>query len=401
MLQNKLILLFMMLILSILLLLVGRASALKPASEYWAYPSDYGIIYEEIQIKTKDNLSLNAWFIPSQDTTGIRYVGSKLPSAYKLSPPPDKKPRQLPPKKPTIIIPNGDAGNMSWLIWYAHKFFPYGYNVLLFDWRGFGESSSWEFEKDIICVTEFLIDLESVIEYAKVREDVDPDRIVLFGYSTGAYLIFGVTKDHPEIAAIGVRSLLSSFDQTLPLLQELSPHKNLHFPPNYPKNAEPIFAAEKIKCPVFMVTGEYDFQTPPSMAIEVFRKLEGNKLLWIAKNAEHGGSNGPEYRYTDKFFPIFRKFIKNVFSGYNYARAKVSCNIQKDRIENIVNDLAFQAGFRYDWLKSVTNTDSLSRSYISEIKIENKPLAEALKEILQPHGLTYKIQKGSIVIYKK
>lgn len=230
---------------------------------------------------------------------------------------------------------------------------------------------------------------------------MDSSKVMLFGFSTGAYLIFGAVKDRPEIAAIGVRSLLSSFDDTMPLLKKLSPERNLHFPSDYPKEAEPINAAEKIKCPVFMVVGEKDFQTPPWMSKKVFDKLEGNKLLWIAKNAVHGGGNGPEYKYSEKFFPLFRTFINNSYSGDNYSWAKVSYSTDKSRVKHVVYELAQQAGFGYSWEKSESQTDSLCHNFVFNINIEKKSLAQALEDILNPIGLTYKIEDGSIVLFKK
>lgn len=66
-------------------------------------------------------------------------------------------------KRPTLIICNGDAGNMSYMqIDLAAVYAANGYNVVTFDWRGFGDSTEFEMNKDYLCYTEMLLDYEAV-----------------------------------------------------------------------------------------------------------------------------------------------------------------------------------------------------------------------------------------------
>lgn len=43
-------------------------AALKPDRKYSYKPENFGLIYKEFKVNTYDNLKLNVWFFPAQDT---------------------------------------------------------------------------------------------------------------------------------------------------------------------------------------------------------------------------------------------------------------------------------------------------------------------------------------------
>jgi uncharacterized protein len=116
--------------------------ALKPEREYKARPSDYGIVYREVTLTTSDSLHINAWFYPAQDTAGIAndLVGRYLPVPAELRHSPRPYIIEENIRHPTIIVSLADAGNMQYLLFYAYHLCTLGFNVLTFDWRGFGGS---------------------------------------------------------------------------------------------------------------------------------------------------------------------------------------------------------------------------------------------------------------------
>ena len=78
---------------------------------------------------------------------------------------------------PTIIICNGDAGNMLSLVSYATQFITKGFNVLTFDWRGFGESERMTVDTNYIIYKEFLTDYDAIINAVINIKTVDKNRI--------------------------------------------------------------------------------------------------------------------------------------------------------------------------------------------------------------------------------
>jgi pimeloyl-ACP methyl ester carboxylesterase len=280
---------------------------LKPERVYRATPSDYGIIYKEVTITTPNGLNLRGWFFPAQDTTGItnNIIGRLLPVPDEQKCTPRDYAVKYNEKRPTIIICDGDAGNMTYFIFYAYHFFTKGYNVLTFDWRGFGGSSDWPMDQDLLCCSEFLTDYDAAIDYVKRRPEVDSTKIGVLGFSTGAYLSFAMAVKRTDVAAFAGRALMTSFDDLLSIVNRLDTTRTFKAPVNYPDELLPMNCAKQMKKPAYLIVGEKDIRTPPWMSENIFTLLRGPKELWIVPGAEHGGRNGPDmYNYPEFFMKV-------------------------------------------------------------------------------------------------
>ena len=277
--------------------------SMKPLRDYPCIPSDFGIIYREVSLQTEDGLTLKGWFYPAQDTVGIanNLVGRMMVVPDSLKPG-ARQYNYSEGKCPTIIICDGDAGNMAFSIFYAYHYFTKGYNVFTFDWRGFGESDTWDIAEDNLCCTEFLIDYASAIDFVKNEPEVAPEKIGLMGFSTGAYLSFAMIAVRDDISAYIGRALITSFDDLVANLQKVSPDRKFVAPEEYPESLIPIQAVDKVRTPVFLIVGEKDNRTPVWMSKEIYKKLKGPKKLWIVPGAEHGGKRGPEMITYPEFF---------------------------------------------------------------------------------------------------
>jgi len=193
-------------------------------------------------------------------------------------------------KRPTIIICNGDAGNMSYQqLVYAQYFTSNGYNVATFDWRGFGESDEYQLETDHIVYTEFLSDYDAVIKEVLKQKEVDVSRIALFGWSTGAYLSMAASIKHEDIKCFIAIGLITSFDEAITVLKQVPKKKdrNLIVPNNYPKELQPINLASQYDKSTFLIVGEKDDRSPVWMSEKIFNNLLNKKELWIVEGAGH------------------------------------------------------------------------------------------------------------------
>ncbi len=63
-----------------------------------------------------------------------------------------------------------------------------GFNVVTFDWRGFGKSSPFAMDRNYLCYTEMLEDYRAVVRTTSEQEEVLNGAIAVVGWSTGAYL---------------------------------------------------------------------------------------------------------------------------------------------------------------------------------------------------------------------
>lgn len=278
-----------------------QSFAIKPNRVYQIYPENLGLIYRDLNVTTSDGLKIKTWFYPAQPALSEKEINEAWNN-------PVKKPYVAPYSKnrPTIIIANGDAGNMSYQqVHFALNFTSKGYNVVTFDWRGFGESSEWEINNDYLVYSEFLLDYDAVIkEVLKQNEEVDTNRIAVFGWSTGAYLSMAAASKYENIKAFVGIGLITSFDDELPLLKQLQTHKdrNLIVPDDYPKELLPVNLAANYNKSTFLIVGEKDNRTPVWMSKKIYSLLPSKKELWIVEGAEHGGQNGPI-----KDFDLFNK----------------------------------------------------------------------------------------------
>lgn len=289
--------------------------AMNPLLDYPCVPSDFGIIYREVSFKTDDGLVLKGWLYPPQDTTGLAkdFIGRMMAMPDSLKPE-RKEYHYSNSHNPTIIICDGDAGNMAFSIFYAYHYFTNGYAVFTFDWRGFGESAPWKIDQDQLCCAEFLTDYNAAINFIKDQPEVDSAKIGLMGFSTGAYLSFAMIASRDDISAYVGRALITSLNDLTTNLQKVSPNRNFVIPQNYPENLLPLKAANKVRTPVFLIVGEKDDRTPVWMSKKVYKRLKGPKELWIVPEAEHGGAKGPEMITYPEFFTktlsFYNKYLK-------------------------------------------------------------------------------------------
>jgi uncharacterized protein len=79
---------------------------------YAVTPQSRGLPFEAVRLKTEDGEQLAAWWISAAT-----------------------------PARGAVLLFHGNAGNISHRIEYAKMFYDLGYNTLLVDYRGFGESS--------------------------------------------------------------------------------------------------------------------------------------------------------------------------------------------------------------------------------------------------------------------
>jgi len=240
-----------------------EAYAIKPDKTYIKNPKDLGLEYESVLIKTLDGYDLSGWLVQSKRDNS----------------------------KGTIIFSGPDAGNKSYLLDLIPIYIHDGYNVMLFDYRGFGESQDFDIDADMLIYAEFLDDLNSVIDYVKSKAEKN---IVLFGISMGAAISLGVAGQRNDISTVIADGAYTTTDKVLANLHQKfmaeGNSRRLKKPDNFPSNALPINAVAQVKSTnIFLLTGSEDKVTTPEMAVELYTKCPSpQKSLWIAAGATHG-----------------------------------------------------------------------------------------------------------------
>jgi tRNA A-37 threonylcarbamoyl transferase component Bud32 len=92
--------------------------------------------------------------------------------------------------------------------------------------------------------------------------------------------------------------------------------------------------------------------------------------------------------------------LAQMAAGPADARLQGKVNYTSDQasVQDIVQNLAEQAGLRYDWQKSFAQTDPFCRRWVRNVSIEGKTCKEALEQVLKPIGLRYQVEEGVLVL---
>ena len=264
--------------------------AIIPDRKYVRLPQEVGLIYKELDVTTKDGSRIETWFYPAQDVPA-EDAGQSEMLPYKTI---DDS------RRPTLIICNGDAGNMSYQqISLAYLYAANGINVVTFDWRGFGESSEFEMNPDYLCYTEMLTDFDAVIKAVSKEKVVDRKKIYVMGWSTGAYLAMIAAHNNRLVQGCILSGTPSSFEDAIPHLVKVHPkgktEKNLLVPDDFPCDLMPALVAPKFRKDILLVVGSEDNRTPQWMSEKIYNALPAgiNKKLSIYEGAGHGGTEFP------------------------------------------------------------------------------------------------------------
>jgi len=141
-----------------------------------AFPDDFGIEYEDVNFSSEDQVLLNGWFVK-----GIL--------------------------EDIILFCHGNFGNISTRIDIIRELQALGYNVFIFDYRGFGRSNGVPSEKGLYS------DVIGAYNYLKERGFSDKN-IVVFGRSLGgavAILLCSLIQGFKGV-------IIDSTFQSLPIL---------------------------------------------------------------------------------------------------------------------------------------------------------------------------------------
>jgi uncharacterized protein len=102
-------------------------------------------------------------------------------------------------RAPVVVHAHGNTGHVGGHVQHAAHLAEIGCHVLVFDYRGFGRS---EKPRGLLRREDLVADTVAAVAYAAGREDVDPDRVVLFGYSLGGVLGLAAAAECEAVDAV-------------------------------------------------------------------------------------------------------------------------------------------------------------------------------------------------------
>lgn len=221
MLFNLLITLFAFYLAFVLLVYFNQTRLVYfPEKQLGNTPKGVGLDYASVNIATGDGETLHGWWVPVSDAKG------------------------------TVLFFHGNAGNISHRINYLTMFKQLGYNTLLFDYRGYGQSSGTPSESGTY------LDAQAAWRYLIETQGIAPDHIVLFGESLGgAMAAWLAAREQP-----GLLVLASTFTSLADLGAEIYPFLPVRWINRFEYNTQE--SLQSVTCPVIIAHSSQDDVIP-------------------------------------------------------------------------------------------------------------------------------------------
>lgn len=186
----------LLLILGIWFLSNTNSMALNPLKEYKSTPAKVNLKFEEGNIQTSDGASLAYWYFPSSRITN----------------------------KLIIVSHNGD-GNMGDNLSRIKSLISFGFNVLCYDYRGFGASSDFAIDDQTYLYAEFYKDFDAVYNYAVENYG---KKLYLYGWGIGATITNTIGYDKPNTYTIISDGSVSRFTDMPARFEKIGSRMSIH-----------------------------------------------------------------------------------------------------------------------------------------------------------------------------
>lgn len=205
----------LLLLLTVLIVTGDKSYSLEPSREYKVSPEKYGMTYKKEMIPTKDGVNLNAWFFEtSKKTTNW------------------------------VIISGSGDGNMADDIEICGQFLSAGWNVCMYDYRGYGASDNFPIDPDTYIYPQFINDLNAVADYLRKSRAIT--KFDLYGKKIGAGLSLGVGSNRPETRKIIADGSWTGLEQMKKKFKDVK-QKDIIIPFGYDKTFEPMYSCDKVR----------------------------------------------------------------------------------------------------------------------------------------------------------
>lgn len=225
-----------------------------PTHDEPSTPAAWGLKFEPIDFKSADGTPLHGWFIPAKDKAAKSAKG-------------------------TVVFSHGNAGSISYHLGFCAWLADASYNVIIYDYRGFGKSGGTVDRRGMID------DVKAAFAYALKRPDIDTTRLVSFGHSLGGAQSVTALGETPVkgLRAIVIDGAFASY-QAMARIIGGQLGANLVSDELAPKDFVKLLAP----VPLLVVHGEADEIVPVSQGLQLYEAAAQPKTLFQVKSGHHG-----------------------------------------------------------------------------------------------------------------
>ncbi len=191
---------------------------------------------------------------------------------------------RTPNAKGTLMMFHGNGESLASIDEYAGAFHALGYDLMAWDYPGYGQSTDCWFSQDML-----LTDAESAYQWLATKEQAT--NIFLFGYSIGTGIALSVATQHQQNPVF----LVAAYDSLLAVVIDDMPR---FVPVNtllrYPMKTKQWL--DRIQQPIYLIHGKQDRLIRPQRAKSLVSHANGNaKIEWV-ESATHADDRLFAYR---------------------------------------------------------------------------------------------------------
>lgn len=270
----------------LLMMIVNSCSSFlyRPMTKFAADPRTLGYSVENLYIDTSDGAGhLHAWYFS---------LGKKR-------------------KKGLVVKFNDAVFNMSYYLNEINWLLEDGFDILTYDYRGFGDSAG-EIDQGLN-----YFDAHKVFDKARVLLEKDPEMaLIVWGKGVGGYTALRSLMGYPKRYDIDLMVVDNSFCSARDLLYERSWQKWYTVP------LSPIaylVASDKMEClsylhkwdvPTLFIHGDKNTNTPISLAQDMLKRMPNSLPVWFYKSHGRGHNNS---------VLIHRENFNKLIDGLNFS----------------------------------------------------------------------------------
>jgi pimeloyl-ACP methyl ester carboxylesterase len=187
-----------------------------------------------------------------------------------------------PNAKGTVLYSHGNGENIDVSQQFAPQFIKRGYNVLIWDYRGYGLSTG-----ELGGQESFMADADSVYQWLSNRKDAG--NIVFYGFSLGSGIAVYLANKHP-----GHKLLLeAAYDSLTSLAQEHYPMFPTKIILKYQMPS--VEWVKSIATKIYLIHGTEDQVIPIDHPIALAKAAPNASLTTIKGSGHNGLSYTPQY----------------------------------------------------------------------------------------------------------
>lgn len=232
-------------------------------------PAQANLEYETLTLTTSDGLKLNAWFLPA------------------------KSPRA------TLLFLHGNAGNISHRLYSLQLFNKLNLSVLIFDYRGYGESEGKPSEEGSY------EDGRTAWRYLTETRGITPEEIILFGRSLGASIAADLATYYKPMGLV----LESTFTSVPDMAAELYPWLPVRWLSRFQYNTRDKL--RKIRAPLLIIHSRDDEIIPFAHGQRLYKAAPQPKEFLEISGGHNDGFWVSQNRYLEGWEQFLQSLLDN------------------------------------------------------------------------------------------